>query len=302
MSSPPATFMEALTKLYQHYLILPDGILYVEPEGNQVLAVTKKDGQLWLSLLPAANPRSFFVQTAVDLSSPGQLPFVYMQAMLLGLAWANPPRRIAVLGAGGGAIPITLRRYLPAAEIDVVEISPAVIRIAQRFFGLQPDEQLHLHVMDARTFLEQQPAGYDLLLVDAFNDQGITPYRLATVEFYDLCQTCLSLSGVAVINTIANSPFSGQQQLTLQAAFPALAHVAASEHNTIYFGSRDTGLDCKQIEQRTQVLEADLTLPFSISTWAGMMVQDDGDRFAEAGETVFHDGAPPAGYSQGSNE
>jgi hypothetical protein len=120
----------------------------------------------------------------------------------LGLLWQPQPRRIYAIGLGGGRVPLVLHHYLPGAAIECSEIDPVVLRLAERYFGLRPDERLHVAIEDGREWLagrdRRQP--YDIIFVDAFLDRGYAPYRLATVEFCELAQAHLSERGVLIIN------------------------------------------------------------------------------------------------------
>jgi tRNA1(Val) A37 N6-methylase TrmN6 len=47
---------------------------------------------------------------------------------------------VAVLGVGGGALPVCLHAQLPATHVDAVELSPGVAAAARAHFGLVPDQ------------------------------------------------------------------------------------------------------------------------------------------------------------------
>ena len=56
--------------------------------------------------------------------------------MMLSALFVNPaPRSMLIIGLGGGTLPRTLRQVVPDTQIDVVEIDPAVVRVARRYFG-----------------------------------------------------------------------------------------------------------------------------------------------------------------------
>lgn len=83
---------------------------------------------------------------------------------------AGPPYDSAWLGGGSGSCPQTCRHlfgdYL--RRLDVVELSPEVMRVANEHFGLTEDEAVHCHTMDGAVFLaEQPPNSYDLVAIDA---------------------------------------------------------------------------------------------------------------------------------------
>ena len=76
-------------------------------------------------------------QTVVRPGEPGRLEMPYQRVALAGLALCPEPRRILVVGLGGGALPSFLRVHYPDAAIDAVEIDPQVVEVAKDFFGFR---------------------------------------------------------------------------------------------------------------------------------------------------------------------
>ena len=74
-------------------------------------------------------------QSCMLLEHPERLVFEYTRMMLGALYLEPEPHRILIIGLGGGTLPRALERLLPEAQIDVVEIDPAVVRVAQQYFG-----------------------------------------------------------------------------------------------------------------------------------------------------------------------
>lgn len=86
---------------------------------------------------------------------------------------------IAVLGVGGGALPLTVHAQFPSTTVDAVELSSGVATAAQAHFGLTPDERLSLHVADGVAFVEGAPAGrYDVVMVDVAGSLGFIDVSL----------------------------------------------------------------------------------------------------------------------------
>ena len=62
----------------------------------------------------------------------------------------NPtPQSVLIVGLGGGTIPRALRELLPETQIDVVEIDPAVVRVAQPLFRISPQTSADARHRDA---------------------------------------------------------------------------------------------------------------------------------------------------------
>ncbi len=194
------------------------GVLFFEPSGAVFVVVDKVESHLRLYL---AQTGADLVQSRLDLADPLYLVSPYTQAAMLALAWNNRPRRVGVIGLGGGRLPLVWHHYLPRVTIDCVEIDRMVITAATRFFGLQADERLRLFQADGREYLAGQAGQvrYDLILVDAFAAQGDGPYHLATREFYRLCRDCLAPAGLVVVNLLQADSLYAQKIKTLQTVF-----------------------------------------------------------------------------------
>lgn len=119
-------------------------------------------------------------------------------------------RRLLAIGGGGFAFPKLVAANHPGVRTDVVEIDPAVVRIARRWFYLDDAVALaradsgDLQVIcdDGRRFLELEPGPYDAVVLDAF--VGEKPVRsLATVEALRLVHRALAPGGLCLMNVVS---------------------------------------------------------------------------------------------------
>ena len=119
-------------------------------------------------------------------------------------------RQLLAIGGGGFAFPKLVAAEHPGVRTDVVEIDPAVVRIARRWFYLDDAVALaragsgDLQVIcdDGRRFLEREPGPYDAVVLDAF--VGETPVRsLATVEALRLVRRALAPGGLLLMNVVS---------------------------------------------------------------------------------------------------
>ena len=132
-------------------------------------------------------------------ADPVALFLPYSQLMVASLALVPEPKRGLILGHGGGSLAKWLAHRWPQLELDVVEFDPTVVRMAEEYFFYHPPPQHHVHVRDARIFLNSTERTYDLIWVDAFARHMI-PFHLTTVEFFSELRAHLAPNGVLAVN------------------------------------------------------------------------------------------------------
>ena len=162
-------------------------------------------------------------QSVVKPGDPDHLELPYARVALAGLALCEEPRRILVVGLGGGSLPMFLRKHYPGAAIDVAEIDPGVVDVAKQFFGFREDELTRAHVGDGRQFIENVRQGYDIIFLDAFGARDV-PKHLTTLEFLQITRRALKPGGVVVSNVWrpASNPLYDAMARTYQEAFEDL--------------------------------------------------------------------------------
>ncbi len=76
------------------------------------------------------------------------------------------PKRVLVLGAGTGNDVAAAVRNAPGATVDAVEIDPVVADLGRKLHPEHPysNPRVHVHVTDARSFLQQTSNKYDLIV------------------------------------------------------------------------------------------------------------------------------------------
>lgn len=139
------------------------------------------------------------IQNTVDSN---QQSISFYTWALEALARAHRPQMqdVLMLGLGAGIVPSRLAR--DGVRVEVVEIDPSSLAVAQRYFGFDP-ARVTTHQADARTFVAGCDGRHDVVLVDLFHGDG-TPDYLITREFFRDLKRCLKPDGVAVFNTFAN--------------------------------------------------------------------------------------------------
>jgi spermidine synthase len=146
------------------------------------------------------------VQSRVNLASPHTLMSPYARGMFGSYLYQPNPRRVLIVGLGGGAMVRFLVHHEPQVKVDAVEIDPAVVRIAGEYFGVRSAGNVTVHTADAVAFIESTAERYDLILMDAFlrpssdTDTTGVPSRLKTEAFLGRLKRALAPGGVVAFN------------------------------------------------------------------------------------------------------
>ncbi len=178
-------------------------------------------------------------QSCMDLRQPDRLVFDYAHMMLGALYLLPQPRSILIIGLGGGTLPTTLERLLPQADIDVVEIDPAVVRVAQQYFGFHADAHVHVIVEDGRVYVRSALRGskrYQLIMLDAYDSQYI-PEHMLTREFLTEVRALLAPGGIVAANTFSSSRLYQNESVTYRAVFGPFYNLKSA--NRVILAARD---------------------------------------------------------------
>jgi spermidine synthase len=160
-------------------------------------------------------------QSCIDLRHPDRVVMNYPK-MMLGALFVNPrPQSVLIIGLGGGTIPRLLHQLLPDTHIDVVEIDPAVERVASRYFDFKTSDKTRVIESDGRVYVKRALRGtqrYDLIMLDAFDHEYI-PEHLLTQEFLQEVKSLLAPGGVLAANTFSSSGLYEHESVTYEKVF-----------------------------------------------------------------------------------
>ncbi|MCA1957432.1 MAG: fused MFS/spermidine synthase [Nitrospira sp.] len=201
-------------------------------------------------------------------ADPVALFLPYSQLMVATLALHPEPKQALILGHGGGSIAKWLARQWPTLEVDVVEVDPAVVRMAEVYFDYHPPANHRVFIKDARAFLRSMDRTYDVIWIDAFA-RDMIPFHLTTVEFFALVRAHLAPEGILAVN-LASSGTEGDLARaasvvqTMKRSFPTIETFAVEgpwktgmtlARNLIFFGGRpiETGSIDEIVEKITDM-------------------------------------------------
>jgi spermidine synthase len=202
-------------------------ILYQKQSPYNTVVVTEDDKGMRTLLFGKEGVR----QSVVKIGDPDHLELPYAKAMVSGLALFPEPKRVLVVGLGGGTIPSFLHKHYPLTRIDAVDIDPVVVEVAKQFFGFSEDATLKAYVQDGRQFIEERVNAYDVIFLDAFGSENI-PYHLATREFLEAVRRSITAQGIVLADVWSRdlNPLYDSMVRTYQEVFDELyiLHVRGS--------------------------------------------------------------------------
>jgi spermidine synthase len=142
------------------------------------------------------------LQSAMYLDDPFRTRFRYTDFFHLGFAYNANARDILFVGLGAGSSQKRMLREFPRARLTTVELDPAVVDVAHRWFALPRSPRHRVVVGDGRRFLvDEEAPRWDVIVIDAFFADAI-PAHLVTREFLELARSRLAPGGVVVTNAI----------------------------------------------------------------------------------------------------
>jgi spermidine synthase len=271
-------------------------------------------------------------QSHVDLDDPQHLEFEYMRRLghVVDLAApAGQPLRVLHLGAGG----LTLARYVaatrPGSSQLAVESDGALADLVRRRLPLSQRRRpagnrpagnlegrdqaggspargsqagrVRLRVGDARSVLEQVPAGsFDLVVADLFTGAR-TPAHLTSIEFATAAARALSPAGVYAANVGDGPPLAHARArvATVCAVFPHACLIADApvlrgrRFGNLVLGRRLS--HCVWPSPRHGLPVAGLTRRVAGDPFPGSLLHGSAlDRFASGAKPITDAGAEPS--------
>jgi spermidine synthase len=137
-----------------------EDIVFLQDGLNATISVSRSDSYVALKTNGKVDASSVDTATQLLLGH-------------LGAIFHPSPRRVLVVGFGGGMTASALLRYPEVERLDCVEIEPAVLRAApfleQLNRGVLRDPRLHITLEDARNGLLTTQESYDLIVSEPSN-------------------------------------------------------------------------------------------------------------------------------------
>lgn len=206
-----------------------------------------------------------FVQSIVKLSDPTGLEVLYTRKMMSFLLFQRQPRRLLMLGLGGGSLVKYCHANLPLASITVVEIDSNVIAFRDHFLIPPDDSRLKVIQGDAADYVARCRDFPDVILIDAFDREEFSP-SICTREFYQNVYAALPNRGIVVANLAGKKEERASHLKMLRSVFGnnVLLLPVAEDGNDIVIAFRDAFFQpqWRWIECQAKALEGQYGLNF----------------------------------------
>lgn len=258
------TFLCAAFALLVPFAISAHSIYSSEqPDPDHGLLAVEQSPYAELRVLDADNGRHLLVDGGIHGlvdTSTWESTLKYIAVMDLPRYFFDRQGTVLVIGLGAGSL---VKQYKEAWwKVDAVEIDPAVIRLARKYFNLQPSDGTVIE-MDGRQYLLSTQKTYDIVLLDAFGSSSI-PFHLVTQESFELVASHLNAHGILALNveTIGwNDPIIRSLTATLKQVFSDVLVLPTQEPpnqfgNVVLLASVDK-LVPKREPERNETLDPD---------------------------------------------
>ena len=170
--------------------------------------------------------RKIYTESIHNTADPSELPVKYTQMMTATVMYPPHLDSILEIGFGGGTIASYLHSYLPDTQITSVELDPAVVELAKKYFGVKDDDHFKQIVKDGRMFLSDSKDHYDIILIDAYRGPFV-PFHLLTQQFYQLLKDHLTDGGVVAQNVEPTTMLFDSAVKTIHSIFPQIEFYSA---------------------------------------------------------------------------
>jgi spermidine synthase len=261
--------------------LAPGRLRLLEPEGSSESALLKQliDGTYDKPFIEDCGPLRYLhfdldnVQSVMRHDDPDALCLAYTRKMMTFLLFNAEPRRVVLLGLGGGSLAKFCYRHLPGAHITVLEIDPNVLALREEFHVPPDDERFRVVQGDGVAYIggrapgtnSERAARADVILVDACDRHGLSP-TLAAPDLYANLRRRLAVGGVLVMNVCGEPEEIESHIARIRGVFGErlISLPAKEDGNLIVMGFRTepSEWDGAELDRRARKLEERFGLAF----------------------------------------
>ncbi len=137
------------------------------------------------------------------------------------------PKKILVLGLGGGTVIQLIKSKWPEASLIGLELDLEIIKAGKEFFGLEQTENLVIVNGDAFEWTSEEK--FDLILVDLYLGREFS-VRAGGEKFLEKIKKLLTKKGMVIFNRLKTDETAGFEK-RLREAFVEVAIVKTSTNH-----------------------------------------------------------------------
>ena len=143
---------------------------------------------------------SVTIQSAMRIRDPLALELAYTRGIMCFLLFNTAVKQVLAIGLGGGSLAKYIHAYCPYIVSKIIELNPKIIQVARsQFYVPENDERLEVIEGNGLQYLAEHANEADVLLIDAFDSNGIPP-DFCSQDFFDQCANILKSDGILAIN------------------------------------------------------------------------------------------------------
>lgn len=221
--------------------------------------ISEKDGVRYLHL------GSSTVQSAMRLRDPVELVLSYTRSMMGFLLFVPEPKRVAMIGLGGGSLAKFVRHHMPGTSVVVVENNDQVIAAARSHFEVPPDDaDFSVIHGSGEQWIGAEEADCDVLMVDGYNGRKQAA-ELATEDFYASARNALAPDGVLVVNLWSSDPGYDAYVQRIERVFDSIIVIPATRRGNmavLAFVRKPRDLRWPKLREQARLLEKRYGLEF----------------------------------------
>lgn len=217
-----------------------------------------------------------YTESYILTTPPHSSPNGYTDYFHLAFLAQPQIERALFIGAGGGVGPRAFQMHNPNMAIDVVDIDPKVLELAEKHFFLKPGPNMRLIADDGRMFVLKSQDQYDAIFLDAFTIGGRIPFHLVTAEFLALCRDRLSDGGVFVMNL--NSAVTGPKAKIFQ----SMQRTAASVFPQVHVFAKDNRKLPEQSSMNVILVATNSPEPIEAGQWQARAARHESRSYVKA--------------------
>jgi len=203
-------------------------------------------------------------QSRIKLATPHILQHEYTQAMTLTLLFCQQPKRVGILGLGGGTLLSALYHAIPSIQITAVELREEVIESAKMYFKVPQGKRIQIEHADAQEYIKK---GFnrkvDILMTDLYNTDGME-HGVLEKSFIENCARQIKEDGWLALNCWLSHKDDPHLVSTLKASFSDIRALDTGSGNWVVLaGKIKNEMNSKELKAIAQKVSQQLGFPLN---------------------------------------